>query len=276
MIMNHKSKRVVVQNYNIDNILHEDDKSIINKLNAIPGFKTFLNNTVGAVRDAYCNVEAAGDGWLITQQSSPELYGRLKEACRVLNVRDIPRFSSEWFYMPSSVSSGKENFRIILTSGAIDLLDETEQLFFLGHELGHNLCGHKPYQMLIESFYLPMADIASVKVWSTIIKVRLLDWYRKCDLSADRMGLLCCQDINAALRTMIKRAGLPKKYYELINIPAFLKQAEEFETKYSGKVDTLAKTLALNSSGFPWMVHRAAELVKWYESGEYQRIITQK
>lgn len=268
-------KRIAIICYDIDNILHEDDKSVIKKLDLIPGFRSFLNNTVGAIREAYCEVEAAGDGWLITQQSSPELYNRLKESCRILNVRDIPRFSSEWFYMPSSVSSGRENFRIILTSGAIDLLDENEQMFFLGHELGHNLCGHKPYQMLLESLYLPMADISNVKIWSTIIKVPLLDWYRKCDLSADRMGLLCCQDINAALRTMIKRAGLPKKYYKTINIPAFLKQAEEFEKKYSGKVDNIAKTLALNSSAFPWMVHRAAELVKWYNSGEYQKILNQ-
>lgn len=275
MLTSGKPTRKVLRNIKVEEILHDDDKSVINKLNLIPGFKSFLNTTVGAVREAYCNVEAAGDGWLITQQSSPELYGRLKEACRVLNVRDIPRFSSEWFYMPSSVSSGRENFRIILTSGAIDLLDETEQLFFLGHELGHNLCGHKPYQMLLESLYLPMAEIQNVKVWATIIKVPLLDWYRKCDLTADRMGLLCCQDLNAALRTMIKRAGLPKKYYKSINIPAFLKQAEEFETKYTGTVNTMAKTLALNSSAFPWMVHRAAELVKWYQSGEYQRILNQ-
>lgn len=275
MLINGKPTRKALRRINVEEILHKDDKSVIDKFNLIPGFKSFLNNTVGAVREAYCNVEAAGDGWLITEQSSPELYGRLKEACRVLNVRDIPRFNSEWFYMPSSVSSGRENFRIILTSGAIDLLDETEQLFFLGHELGHNLCGHKPYQMLLESLYLPMAEIQNVKVWATIIKVPLLDWYRKCDLTADRMGLLCCQDINAALRTMIKRAGLPKKYYKSINIPAFLKQAEEFETKYTGTVNTMAKTLALNSSAFPWMVHRAAELVKWYQSGEYQRILNQ-
>ena len=275
MLTIRKPMRKTLWHIDVDEVLHPDDKSVIDSLNLIPGFKSFLNKTVGNIREAYCNVEAAGDGWLITQQSSPELYGRLQEACRVLNVCDIPRFNSEWFYMPSSYSSGNDNFRIIITSGAIDLLDEPEQMFFLGHELGHKICGHKPYQMLLESLYLPMADIANVKIWSTIIKVPMLNWYRKSDFSADRIGLLCCQDINAALRTMIKRAGLPKKCYNDINIKAFLKQAQDFDDKYSGSMNKMAKELSLRSSAFPWMVHRAAELVKWYQSGEYQRIIKQ-
>lgn len=127
--------------------------------------------------------------------------------------------------------------------------------------------------MLLEALYMPFIDNPSVKMWSTIIKVPLLDWYRKSDFTADRVGLLCCQNIDVALRVMIKRAGLPKKCYNEINIKAFLKQAFDFENHHVGNLDKIAKALSLRSCEYPWMVQRAAYLYEWYRSGEYQKII---
>lgn len=101
----------------------------------------------------------------------------------------------------------------------------------------------------------------------------MLDWYRKSDFTADRVGLLCCQDIDVALRVMIKRAGLPKKYYNQINTKAFLQQAIDFETQHVGNLDKISKALSLRSCEFPWMVQRAIRLYEWYHSGDYQRFI---
>ena len=101
----------------------------------------------------------------------------------------------------------------------------------------------------------------------------LLNWYRVSDFSADRMGLLCCQDINVALSTMIKMAGLPKKYYNQAHIKSFIQQAVDFNRTYSGMMDNIIKYLSINAACMPWLVLRASELLSWYNSGEYQRII---
>lgn len=272
MIISNRTK-LVVGNYDPNAIRHPEDESIIKWMERLPKFKTFLTETVGSIREAYCDVEAYGDGFGLTKESAPKVYALLEESCKRLCVKKVPKFNSEWLYYPTSYSAGQDRFRISLSSGAIDLLDDEELVFLISHELGHYICGHKPYQMLLEALYLPMADIKNVKIWSTIIKVPLLDWYRKSDFTADRFGLLGCQDINVALRVMIKKAGLPKKCYNEINVNAFLRQALDFENKYSGNMDSLAKSLSLRSCEFPWMVHRAAELCKWYKSGEYDKII---
>lgn len=263
----------ILSNLDIERVRDPEDSEILDSLNKIPLFKNFLNKTIVPIRESYNEIESYGDGWNITHQSSPKIYKCLTEACKILGIRTIPRLTSEWFYAPSSFSVGNENFRIVISSGAIDLFDDEELTFFIGHELGHYICGHKPYQMLLETLYLPAIDDPAIKVWSTIVKVPLLDWYRKSDFTADRIGLLCCQNLEVALKVMVKRAGLPQKYYNQINTKAFLQQAYDFETQHSGNLDKIAKSLSLKSCEFPWMVQRAAKLAEWVESGDYRAII---
>ena len=153
------------------------------------------------------------------------------------------------------------------------MFDENEMLFVLGHELGHQAAGHKPYHMLLETFYMPFINDGAFAAWATIVKLPLLEWYRISDYTADRIGLLCCQDINAALSTMIKKAGLPLKCYDDINIPSFIQQSRDFDQNFTSILDKGIKALSVRSSEFPWLVVRAAKLLEWYESGEYQRII---
>ena len=116
-------------------------------------------------------------------------------------------------------------------------------------------------------------DDAAFKAWASIIRMPLLDWYRKSDFTADRMGLLCCQDLRVALSTMIKKAGLPQSHYNEINVEGFIKQAKEFEELHSGYWDKIIKNLSLRSAESPWLVARAAKLLEWVESGEYKYVI---
>jgi hypothetical protein len=72
---------------------------------------------------------------------------------------------------------------------------------------------------------------------------------------------------------MIKKAGLPKAYYEYINIDSFVQQAQEFEENLSDIMDQAVKFLSIRSAEFPWLVVRAGLLKKWYDSEEYATII---
>lgn len=236
-------------------------------------FKDFLSATTGKYQEAYNEVENQGEGINITADSLPGMHKQLVEACYVLGMQDVPAYSTDWYYGPYHYSNGEKHRRIIMESGSVDLFGEGEMMFTLGHELGHFAAGHKQYHMLIMSFYLPFMNDPTFKAWASIVKLPLFEWYRKSDYTADRIGLLCCQDINAALSTMIKKAGLPRKCYDQININAFIQQAREFKENYTGIVNNVVKSLTIRSAEFPWLVDRAAKLLSWYESGEYQQII---
>ena len=95
------------------------------------------------------------------------------------------------------------------------------------------------------------------------------------ELTADRAGLLACQDKEATLEAIVKMAGLPQKYFDNINEDAFLKQAEEFEKLHEGFINGAMANLTIMTSTHPWTVFRAAELVKWINSGEYERVLSE-
>lgn len=236
-------------------------------------FRDFLNATVSRFREAYNEVENQGEGINITSNSLPTMYEQLVDACNILSIKDIPAYSTDWQYGPYHYSVGEKRRRIIMMSGSADLFTEDEMMFVLGHELGHFACGHKPYHMLVETFYMPFLNDPAFKAWASVIRLPLFKWFRTSDYTADRVGLLCCQDINVALTTMIKKAGLPKKCYDNIDIEGFLEQGRNFKEDYTGIWDRLIKELSIRSAQFPWLVVRGTKLKEWYDSGEYQRII---
>jgi len=236
-------------------------------------FQDFLRVTTSKYREAYNEVENQGEGINITNESLPKMHQQLVDACQILGVKEIPTYSTDWEYAPYHFSNGEKHRRIVMMSGSADLFTDDEMMFVLGHELGHMACGHKPYHMLLETFYMPFVNDAAFKAWASIIKLPLMEWYRISDYTADRMGLLCCQDINAALSTMIKKAGLPRKCYDNIDIEGFIQQARDFDENLTSFMDKTVKVLSIRSAEFPWLVVRANKLLEWYESGEYEIII---
>ena len=236
-------------------------------------FQDFLRVTTSKYREAYNEVENQGEGINITKGSLPKMHQQLVDACQILGVKDIPTYSTDWEYAPYHFSNGEKHRRIVMMSGSADLFTDEEMMFVLGHELGHMACGHKPYHMLLETFYMPFVNDAAFKAWASIIKLPLMEWYRISDYTADRMGLLCCQDINAAITTMIKKAGLPKKCYNNIDVQSFVQQARDFEANFTDMMDRVVKVLSIRSAEFPWLVVRAGKLYDWYHSDEYRQII---
>lgn len=264
--------KVKLNNLDIASILHPDDASTINKLNNIPGFSRVLDSTVGNLMERIAEVEYSGEGVDATSKSMPALHSGLVECCDILNITKIPALTLDWWYGVSAFAVGEKKQRIVLKSGTVDLLTADEIKFMIGRELGHILAGHKRYHMLTEALFLPIVN-SDLKDLFRIIKMPLLSWYRYSDFTADRFGLLCCQDINVALSTLIKQSGLPKKYFDRINIKAFIKQAEEFDTQNT-KLDKIFKALSINASAMPWLVLRGAHLLGWYKLGGYNEIIS--
>lgn len=92
-----------------------------------------------------------------------------------------------------------------LTSEAIERLDSGELAFVLGHEIGHVLLGH---------FQLSVADLAGADDVAPADLARLAAWMRYAELSADRVGLLVCDDFDTAVRAFFKlTSGLTQARY---------------------------------------------------------------
>lgn len=267
-------KRIKLTNLNSEDIIHPLEKSaLISLLDKIPGGKTALNG-IGEIYGKIVAVDYVGNGVVVGPENMQPVYDELCETCNILGLTEIPELATQWAYIISSYTVGGKKKRIVLSSGSIDLLSSEEIPFLIGEEIGHIISGHLPYHMLLELLYTSALDATPLKGIAGIIRLPLLDWFRKSHYTADRVALLSCQDINVALRVMMKMAGLPRKCYTSVNPQVFLKQAERFkEVNYNGWAEELISNFILRSSTMPWMVDRAKQLLDWYNSGAYQSIL---
>lgn len=102
--------------------------------------------------------------------------------------------------LAAAVVQPGETPAILLSSRLLEMSSETELRFILGHELGH---------IAFEHFSLPLPALASAwdePDWklSHALVYGLYKWSRAAELSADRAGLLCAQDSEAAARALFK------------------------------------------------------------------------
>lgn len=191
--------RVKLKGLNTSDFTHPDDEKGLKRMDAVPGVKKFLAETISDLREKFTSVEMYGDGITITPNSYPEIHSLLNEASLVLGLNKTPDFSLKWSYDISLGTEGAKNPRITALSGAIDLLDNEELLFLIGHELGHIIAGHKPYHNLLITFYTPLMNmVPNAQIWLGLLRPMLLQWYRLSDFTADRAGLLVCHDKRGA------------------------------------------------------------------------------
>ena len=71
---------------------------------------------------------------------------------------------------------------------------------------------------------------------------------------------------------ILKEANEIKNWTQILD-PLILQDNREFDEKYGGTSDKIIKTISILDDDHPWTIVRAAELVRWVESGEYQRIL---
>jgi hypothetical protein len=87
------------------------------------------------------------------------------------------------------------------------------------------------------------------------------------------MGLLVCQDTDAALQVMVKLSGLPAALYSSVNLEAFLAQYDEYKAMDGEVGGTVAKLIQTAELTHPWAVVRAHEIKSWAENGDYSRFL---
>jgi Zn-dependent protease with chaperone function len=92
----------------------------------------------------------------------------------------------------------KDDFRISITSRAIELLSDDEMLFILGHEIGHHYYGH------FYEGYLPYVYGGANNI-PRLLALRIDDWAKYAEFSADRCGFVATgNNVEATISAFFK------------------------------------------------------------------------
>lgn len=255
---------------------HSFDKMALEKLEAIPLLTKFFSwITTNTVEKIY-TVQYTGSNLKVTRDNYPRIYRYLEEACRILDLRQLPDLYIEWGYDINAFTVGAENPIVVLNSGLIDLCDEDEVMFIIGHEVGHIKSNHMLYHMMAQVANYFIDSIPGGALVAGGLQYALYYWYRMSEFTADRAGMLCCQNPDAMIRAFIKMSGLPVKEFGNIRTDTFLQQARDFKMLDYDGLNKAVKLLAIADDSHPWTVMRSAELLKWIDNGEYGRFINKQ
>jgi Zn-dependent protease with chaperone function len=252
---------------------HPADRSALVAMRSLTGFDTVLKKLAGMFSERAIRLLFLGGSVRVSDRQFRHLNDMLRDSAYILDLPDVPELYVIQDPQPNAMAIGFDRPFIVVNTGLLDLLDDEEQRYVIGHEVGHILSGHAVYRTMA----LILTSLAERIAWLPLgsialrgIIMALNEWMRKSELSADRAGLLAGQDVDAVKRALMKMAG-GTRLHEM-DTEAFLEQAREYDA--AGDVrDGLLKFLNLLRRSHPFAVIRFAEIDRWAREGEYQRIL---
>lgn len=111
---------------------------------------------------------------------------------------------------------------IILSSRLIEVFSEAELRFVIGHELGHLVFDHVGIPMPATAMIEDMAGVIVPRATA----LKLFYWCRLAEVSADRAGLICGQDPEAAASGFFKLASGLSSAYVRADLEAYARQVD--------------------------------------------------
>ena len=252
---------------------HPFDQKALGALESTPGLGMVGNFITKHTIEKIYTVQYTGSNLKVTKDNYPKIYEYLQYACQILDIPHIPDLYIQWGYDINAFTVGSENPIVVLNSGLIDMCEEDEIMFIIGHELGHIKSNHMLYHMMANVINMIIDAIPGGNLVAAPLQYALYYWDRMSEFTADRAGLLCCQDKDAAIRMFMKMAGLPLKEYNNTNYQTFVQQAADFKQLDYDGMSKLIKFISIADASHPWTVMRAAELLNWINSGEYKLLV---
>jgi Zn-dependent protease with chaperone function len=151
---------------------------------------------------------------------------------------------------------------LVVYSAVLNIMDEDELRFIIGHEIGHISLGHTWLNSLVGG----MSGIPSPYGAALILYFSFRWWNRACEYSADRAGLLACGKPEKAYSALIKLVGGSAATRSLESWQQTLRQIDAED-------DTVMGSLGEMLSTHPLIVRRLKALRQYAASGEYQQLM---
>lgn len=253
---------------------HPADKGALTALRELRGFDEALKALSSLWNERAWRMEYLGSAIRVDHRQHPRVHRLFAEAAATLDIAELPELFIQFSPMLNAGCVGMAKPFIVVNSRTVELFDDEELRYILGHELGHLVSGHAVYRTMMIILAQLATNLAWLPVGSIALRgviVALYEWWRKAELSADRAGLLAGQDPAAALRAHMKLAGGGD--LSEIDTAAFLEQAADYD-RGGDLRDSLIKLRMLIGMTHPLPVARAADLRRWTDSGAYQRILS--
>ncbi|NJP12172.1 MAG: M48 family metallopeptidase [Leptolyngbyaceae cyanobacterium RU_5_1] len=262
---------------------HPLDRQAEQALRSVPGFDLVARKFVEFLSERPQYVYQMGNSIQVGPRQYASVYQIFQECLRDLDIYPEPNLFVSQNPLVNAFALGQEFPFIVLNSGLLDLMSETELRTVIAHELGHIKCKHTTLiQMAIWTTQLISGLAERTFGLSLLISTGLVmafyEWLRKAELSADRAALLVMDELHPITNGMMKIAGGSAHYAHELNLDEFTRQSERYQGLDEDGLNQIYKFFLYNnlSAGIflthPFTVERVYYLREWSTSEEYRQI----
>jgi Zn-dependent protease with chaperone function len=251
---------------------HPADRAATAALKAVPMLDTVVRKLIEYRYERALRQFYLGNSVKISERQLSDVWASYQGVSRVL---DMP---SEYdIYVSSSprvgfnaVTIGSQNPIIVFGAPMLRELGAAEQRGVIAHELGHILSDHMVYMTALEILLGGVNLPGVVGLPLRAVRTVLLEWSRAAELSCDRAAILAVRDPRIVCRTlMVVASGMPASSLDL---DAFMAQAMEYEN-WEDSHDRVRRFFIELGATHSFAVRRVSEVMRWVQSGEYDRIL---
>ena len=253
---------------------HPADRAATAALAAIPKLDLVVGKLIElgyerALRQAYM-----GSAVRLGERQLPRVWTLHRHVLTALDLEAVPALYLTQYPLANALTFGAGDPVVVLNSELITLFDEAGLQVVLAHEAAHIHSEHVLYRtalailLALGTTITRLPFIAGLPLMA--VRAALLEWSRAAELSCDRASALLTRRPEQVCRTlMVLSAGAAA---DQLSLDAFMAQGLEYEEggKGLGRLSRLFSDLNLTH---PMPVRRTHELMRWVQSGAFDRIV---
>jgi Zn-dependent protease with chaperone function len=250
---------------------HPADRAATAALKGIPMLDPLVRKLIEWRYERAMRQFFLGTSVKVSERQLSELWASHTAVCRILDLPEVYDLYVTTPVLGGAATIGSEKPMIVIDSMLLHRLGTGEQRVVVAHELGHILSDHIVYTSALNILLsvggsMPLLFDLPFRAVRTV----LLEWYRAAELTCDRAATLAVRDPRIVCRTlMVTASGIPS---DRLDLDAFMTQALEYET-WDDPSDRVRRFFNELGATHPYAVRRVSEVMKWVQSGEYDRIL---
>ena len=260
-------KMKVLKGVKVNDFAYPEAVDAYEALNRAPLIKPALTWLCAKSNQGVLRNSVLGNCFEVSETELPDLFKILKETCSVLDYGPVPRlFTYHNSSYDFTIFVGEPSI-VVIPDFSLLCMDESMLRFQMGRSITALKADSSQLSMLVTALSVASFSI-NIPGFGNAVWALIADWARKEQYSEDRGGLLACQDINAAERTLMTFAGMPAKYQEPDCLTEYIRTYQE-----NPMLATTFQYLRTINRTESWKNDRILSLYQWYLSGEYDDIL---
>jgi Zn-dependent protease with chaperone function len=206
----------------------------------------------------------------VGERQLPDLWAHHLAVCKILDMPEVYDLYVTDTVIANAMAIGSQKPIVVMGTPLLGRLGPGEQRAVLAHEVSHILSDHVLYNTALAILLRVGGSVPfPLAIPALAVRAVLLEWSRAAELSCDRAEALVVRDPRIVCRGLMVLAGGMKA--DALDLDAFLAQAREYED-WDDPSDRVRRFFYEINSTHPYAVRRVSEVMKWVQSGEYDRI----